>query len=165
MLPVYVDEALLASAAFTARMNSIETAERSSRILYASLLLRLMRRSILRALDPGQASNASEAQAVPLIMVLCNDLNGFTYKSAVYVNIAPVLWHTGTIKQLAESLFHTILHELAHRTIVEHDTLFADELARLVFRCSRCLDSDCFHSEQTAAQMTALCYELAPLHS
>jgi hypothetical protein len=165
-IPIYVDAALMSDPAFVERMQAVPDVD--SRLLYASQLLRVMRRNIVQELKLGETSSStavSDDTVVPIIIVICNDLLGFTYQGAVYVNVAPVLWHTKGVKALCESLFHTILHELAHRTIVEHDTLFADELARLVFRCSRCLDSDCFHSEQTAAQMTALCYELAPLHS
>jgi hypothetical protein len=163
---IYVDAALMADAAFVARMQALQ--DLGDRLLYASQLLQLLRRNIVQALELDTSSSGAAVRddaAVPIVMVICNDLLGFTQQGAVYMNVAPVLWHTGSVQDLCEALFHTILHELAHRTHQQHDTYFADELARLVLRCAGCLRDACFQDYQSTDQMTTLCSGLAPLHS
>jgi hypothetical protein len=116
-IPIYIDAALQNDPAFVARMQAVDNMDR--RILHASQLLRVMRRNIVRELELDISSigeAVSDDAIVPIVMVICNDLLGFTYEGAVYVNVAPVLWHTGGVEALCEALLLTILHELAHRS-------------------------------------------------
>jgi hypothetical protein len=134
-LRVFIDRTLHDKPEFAATLRASGGRERVQRV---ARLLRVMRCNIVRAL-PEQLS--SEA-VVPVIMVMCKNLHGFTHNGGVYVNVLPLFsaGERSTVsshahRTMCESLFLTLLHELAHRTHHEHDTFFADALGGLAFKC------------------------------
>jgi uncharacterized membrane protein YgcG len=128
----------------TALQRHIATARISSMIAHIDGFLQEIRCSIAQVLQIA-------LQDLPIIMVVCNDLLGFTYSGAVYVNIGPLL-RTDTViddytvtHARCESMFFTVLHELAHRVHHDHDTHFASEFAKLTYACRKCLDPEFFN--------------------
>jgi WLM domain len=59
---------------------------------------------------------------------------GFTNGGAIYLNLVPL---SGSYEATETSIFMTILHELTHRAHKKHDSAFAQENARLVFKVMR----------------------------
>jgi WLM domain len=128
----------------TAIQRHIATARISSMIAHIDDFLQEIRCSIAQVLQIALAD-------LPIIMIVCDNLLGFTHQGAVYVNIGPLLRTDTVITDYAvtqarcESLFFTVLHELAHRVHADHDTHFAGEFAKLTYACRKCLDPEFFN--------------------
>ena len=74
---------------------------------------------------------------VVVLVVVEPDILAFEYQSGVYLNCGPLVGASRA--DMRASVFFSLLHELTHRAHANHDTAFAQEYGKLVFKCSKCL--------------------------
>lgn len=83
---------------------------------------------------------------LPISVVICDTVEGFTAGGQVFVNIGPALkdlsrstcWSPDVVILMQKSFYQTVTHELAHRGFAGHDEKFATQLQRITFKCSSC---------------------------
>ena len=74
-----------------------------------------------------------------VILVLVSEhLLAFEYESGIYLNCMPLIGASD--RDMKNSIFFSLLHELVHRAHINHDSSFADEYGKLVYHCSACLN-------------------------
>jgi len=73
---------------------------------------------------------------LPVMMVaVTNRLLGFTRQGGIFINLPPLKGMTMDATQ--QSVFLTLLHEIAHRSVSPHNTHFASLNSKLVFHCRK----------------------------
>jgi hypothetical protein len=96
-----------------------------------------LRAGIGRALNLS-TSDRDDKLPIMFAYVPSPSLMAFTRNGGIFVNLLPLLSLSSTARR--RSLFLSILHELAHRTQADHNSQFADQLARILFSARHVID-------------------------
>lgn len=123
---VYVDSGILATPLFQSQLGEL-----GRRLAYFHPKLEQLRYEITQTL---------RLQPFPIVYTVCNGAKGFNYHGLIYINISPIVnvgASVAAVDAAGEAFLHTLLHEIAHWSHARHDEGFAEELAKLMWRCRR----------------------------